>query len=264
VEEPVQRASGEQLGPAARDALRIERACARAVETAAIVDERELRRPDRPADHVREERAALEHVLRVECAGEDSEEVGRGERVEHDGHLRGRRLGGSEHRDRAVDGLVGDRFPREGVQPAGDHVGEAGLGLLAFDGEGHDERPRVGPGVLDVDTGRRGDRDPRDRVADLRQVDLGHARVARNRVPLQVERQADLVVGAHVGAVLAEDLRHRGDGLGVGEPVVLVGFGERGVVPGSPDRLLRLVERGVGRPGVAEAAVADHADPESA
>ena len=264
VEEAVQRARREQFGPAARDTFAVERARPRAVESPSVVDQRERGRADGLPDHAREQRTALQHVLGVQGAREHAEEARRRERVEDDGHLRRRRLRGAEHRDRTVDRLVRNGRPVECVQPAGDRVRESRLRLVTLDREGDDDGVRIGPRELDVDAGRRRDRDPRDRVADLREVDLRDAGIARDRVALQVEGHAHLVVGAHGGALLPIDLGHRGERLGRRQHVVLVGLGERGVVPRSPDRLLGLVRRRVGRPRVAEAAVADHADAEPA
>jgi hypothetical protein len=134
------------------------------------------------------------------------------------------------------------------VEPARDRVGEPGLGLVAVHRERDDDGPGVRPRVLNVDPGRRGDRYARDRVPDLGKVDLRHARIAGDGVRLELQRHPHLVVGSDGHALLAEDLGHRLERLRRGQAVVLVRLGERGVLSRPPDRLARLVLRGIGRP----------------
>ncbi len=109
-------------------------------------------------------------------------------------------------------GLVGDGIGPYVVQRARDAEGEPGLGLVTFDGEGHRHAPRIGTRVLGVDPRGGGDRDPRHRVAHLRQVDLRHPGIAGGEARLQVQRHLHLGLGPDVGRALVEQLgqrRHR-------------------------------------------------------
>jgi hypothetical protein len=103
-------------------------------------------------------------------------------------------------------------------------------------------------------------KEKRDLVTHLRQIHLRHAGVARDGVALEVQRHPNLVVGGDGRALGPVQLGHRLDGHGVGQAVGGVGFGERGVLPRCGHRRSDLVFGGVGRPGVAEPLVADHAD----
>ena len=140
-------------------------------------------------------------------------------------------------RTRALDGLVGDLLPAR-ARPSSRAIAvrEAGLGLVALDGERHADAHasvRAYSAAMPV-VEAMATRDTR--VADLREVDLRHARIRADRAALHVERQRHLLVGRDVGLRGAEELGHGLGRLGVRQHVELVGLRQRGVLPRARDR----------------------------
>src|SRR2546428_6044175 len=92
-------------------ALAVERRAAQPAAAARIVDDRDALVRDALADLVREEAAALEHVVRGEERGDRAEQAHRHPRVEHDGQLLCGEGLRAELLDRAFRGALAD-LPR--------------------------------------------------------------------------------------------------------------------------------------------------------
>src|SRR5581483_4905306 len=116
-----------------------------------------------------------------------------------------------------------------------------------------------------ADPGRRHDGRGRDRIGVVGGLDAADARVGTARDPLELDRQLDLAVRGHVDErrSVQVELRDR-HAVGLGQPRVLVGCGEAGVVArlGQCVRQHIVVERaGVGEP---HAVVTDDPHPHAA
>ena len=114
-----------------------------------------MRRGHVLADAAGEERAALEHRLAVQRGPEDADELRRDERIEHDRHLAGGRLGGAEEPRGPLGRLPGRLLRVEVGRGAPDREAEAGVGDVAVVGQGADRQVGAGLAAGRGDAGAR-------------------------------------------------------------------------------------------------------------
>ena len=210
--------------------------------------------PHPVADHVREQRSALQHVLGVERAREHAQEVHRRDRVEHDRYLRRGRLGRAQHAHRPLDRLVGDLVAAKLVERSRDAVAETRLDVSSPSTASVTATTHASVRAYSAAT--RSSRRPRHATPRRRaepgrpssREDRSSRGAARGRAPSAPCRRS------HVGGVLAEQLGDRRDDLAGRQQVELVGLGERGVLPSARDRRAHLVDRRVGGVRIAPAA----------